>query len=229
MKVKVIYEGQHVILDIPASKFLVLRERRTEDVSYEIIADCVRVVEDRGDVVEIPCDSDGQLVLFFNPVWVTDFAPTEYMEYARVSCGWAIWVGAPNYKGLPDGHELEQKYLRTESGFSILTTPRAIMQLTRMSESAKSDHSQGNYRCAVALGSRIWDRARRIPEELLENLLTYTKVDREEGKDYSEHGLESCAEWYTEASRRDTDWIYSPNRESKGYWNNVDLFWLFVL
>lgn len=228
MKVKAIYEDQHTILDIPASKVLVLCEERAEVTNNGVVSDIVRVVEDHGDVVEVTCDDEMEMVLFFNPVWMADFEPSRNHGKSRVSCGYAVYVAAPGCTRITNDCKLEQKYLRVDSGFTILTTPRAIIHVLDMTEEVKSNPKSGNYRYSIALGNFAWCSSRRLSDELLEQLFDYLKVAREEGKDYSEHGLDAADLVYQLSARNDSDWKYSPNCTSKGYWDNVNLFWMFM-
>lgn len=230
MKVKVTHEDKSIVLDIPADKAMVLldagcRFRGAENLTC---ADIVRFIEDHGDVVEIQCDEDGEAALFYNPVWLADFKAAKNTEDSRVTCGYATWVGVAGVAPLPEGATLEEQFLRHEGGFDIVTTPRAIVQVSHLTEQRAQEPSAGNYRSAVDLGSFVLSRGHRLSEGLLEEVFSYLKAPREEGKDYSMHAIGSGDSlFFSLAVRNDPDWCDSPNRDSDGYWDNVGLFRLF--
>lgn len=230
MKVKVTHEDKSIVLDIPADKAMVLLDAscRFKGAESKDCADIVRFIEDHGDVVEIQCDEDGEAALFYKPVWVTDFASSENTEDSRISCGYATWVGLPGVTPRPEGSTLEEQFLRHEGGFDIITTPRAIVQVSHVNEKRLQEPTAGNYRSAVDLGSFSLSRGHRLSEGLLEEVFAYLKVPREEGKDYSMHAIGAGESlFFSLAVRNDPDWCDSPNRDSKGYWDNVGLFRLF--
>lgn len=231
MKVKVTHEDKSVILDIPADKVMVVLADTYsyKDEEAKDCADTVSLIEDRGDVVEIKCGEDGDAALFYNPAWITDFASSHDTETSRVACGYAVWVGATGANSRPEGTTLEEQFLRHEGGFDIVTTPRAIVHAAHLTEQRQQVANVGNFRSAMNLGSFTLVRGYRLSEDLLEEVCSYLKAAREEGKDYSMHSLgnQEDADVSLE-DRNDPDWNSSPNCASKGYWDNVGLFRLLM-
>lgn len=231
MKVKVTHEDKSLVLDIPADKVMVLLDGSCRHTGEEVkeSADIVRFIEDHGDMVEIKCDKDGEAALFYNPVWIADFAPSGVSEDSRVACGHVVWVGQTGTDSRPEGAVLEEQFLRNEGGFDIMTTPRAIVQVSHLTEQRAQDASAGNYRSAVDLGSFCLVRGHRLSEKLLEEAFSYLKTPRDEGKDYSMHSMGSQEDvFFSLMARNDPDWNSSPNCASEGYWDNVGLFRLFM-
>lgn len=231
MKIKVTHKDKSVILDIPADKVMVILadaySYKTEEVKDCI--DTVSFIKDCGDIVEIKCSEDGDAALFYNSVWITDFASSYDTESSRVACGYAVWVGATGANSRPEGTILEEQFLRHEGGFDIVTTPRAIVHAAYLTEQRQQVADAGNFRSAMNLGSFTLVRGYRLSEDLLEEVYSYLKAPREEKKDYSNHCLDTKeAIYFISQAHLESDWNSSINCISRGYWNNVGLFYLLM-
>lgn len=231
MKVKVTHQDKSIVLDIPADKVMVLLDSvcqvNLDDTSDTV--DMVRFIEDHGDVVELKCDNDGEAALFYNPVWMADFAPSEEATVSRIACGYATWIGLTGTETRPSCCKFEDQFLRTEEGFDIITTPRSIAQVVRLTEEYAKCPDALNYRSHVALGTFGLSRNDRLSDAILEEVLSYLKTPREDGKDYSVHAVSEDFRdpFFNFIVKKDPDWFNSPNRDSKGYWDNVGLFKAF--
>lgn len=227
MKVKITYVNESVVLDIPSKKFIVLHDewRAKDRITRKdmFTTSSVRLIEAESeeDEVEIRMD-EGVAGFFYDPVIVSKepnpYSPGETL----LSVGTYVYVALRELHNDRAHRVLEEKYTREEGNFTILTTPRVLLQVIKHDDFSADG---GNFRAFADCGSFICSASLRLStKEMVDAIFEYLDKPREEGKDYTMHTPIEPHKMAAKRLKRDKQWQVPVYQDAPGYWENV-LLW----
>lgn len=234
MKVKVTYENKSIMLDIPATKVLVVSDKKRELFEKKverdgrkdkITSESLYIVESNNseEVVELTMYEElGELVLFYNPVFMIEL--DGILASHVYATGWSTTVYVADiFDESPQ--MLEEQYTRHENGFHSITTPRVIFDATKLTKEMLQDLERANTRFRADMGNYTLVICTRVPDELRAEIADFLRAPREAGKDYSEHSLldKSTEQIAIEVAKKDDTFFLSPYANNADYWKQVAL------
>lgn len=200
MKVKVTHEDKTLMLDIPATKVLVVVDKKRElerNGGDQDNSEALYMLEssDPEEIMELTTDEEtGALALFYNPVLVIDQVNIETHDEEEpiipshvYATGWTTFVYIEDTP--VDRRRSEKQYTRTENGFTIITSPRVLVDAMALTAGMRENPRRANVRYRADLGNYTSVVNTRVSDAFRDELAEFLRAPRDYTKIYDAHSL----------------------------------------
>lgn len=234
MKVKVTHEDKILMLEIPATKVLVVIDKKRElerNGRDQDNSEALYLLEsnDPEETMELTTDEEaGALALFYNPVLVIDKVNIETHDEEEpmipshvYATGWTTFVYLVDTPA--DRRRPEAQYTRTENGFTIITTPRVLVDAMSLTAGMRENPQRANVRYRSDLGNYTSVVNTRVSDAFREELAEFLRAPRDHTKNYAEHSLidKDVEVLAIEAAKKEEVFSDSPFAANDDYWQQI--------